>query len=214
GEDRGRARNPSRCGEAGGASPLGQRVERGEARRRLDVLRRTVLAQGADQLVDLPKRVARHFLDGLEGRARALEVLLLEKAGAAGLDEHHVDRMAGRVVQVAGDAGALLRGRETPLALRFALGPKRPLLQLRESLATEARAVSGGPGRRPDSGSEQELGPELAGDDVRPQQYEEAEHGGGVPESRTRVVTVLGDREEGDREANRRGEPVSARVDG
>ena len=38
--------------------------------------------------------------------------LSVPQASQAGLDEDHVDRVAGRVVQVAGDAGALLGGRQ------------------------------------------------------------------------------------------------------
>ncbi len=65
-------------------------------------------------------------------------------------------------MEVAGDARALLGGREAALSLGLALCAQRSLLELCEPLASESRAVAGEPGRRPDDGPEQELGRELA----------------------------------------------------
>jgi hypothetical protein len=63
----------------------------------------------------------------------------------AGVHEDHVDRVAGGVVQVAGDPGALLGGRQPALALG--------------ALAAGARALADQPGRPPDEDAEDALGP-------------------------------------------------------
>ena len=60
------------------------------------------------------------------------------QAPEPGVDEDHVDRVAGGVVQVAGDARALLGGGEAPLALGLALGAQRALLELGHPLADAA----------------------------------------------------------------------------
>ena len=59
-------------GEPGGAVALGERVECGEARRRLDLapVGGAVLAQSADELVDLAQRLAGDLLDRLERDTR------------------------------------------------------------------------------------------------------------------------------------------------
>jgi hypothetical protein len=64
--------------------------------------------------------------------------VLLQKPWGTGLHEDHVDGMARGVVQIAGDAGALLGGRQTPLAFGFALGAPRALYDLREPLSPQS----------------------------------------------------------------------------
>src|SRR6266545_7326691 len=116
---------------------LRKHLERGKTGRRLDPRDRAVLPQRPHELVDLVERVAGHLLDRLERLAGALQILLLEESRRAGLDEDHVDRVAGGVVEVAGDAGALLGRRQAALALGLALRAQRPLLELREALAPQ-----------------------------------------------------------------------------
>jgi hypothetical protein len=88
--------------EARGAVALGKRLESGEAEGRLDnsaaVRGPVVVAQGADELVDLDERLARHLLDRLEGFLRTLGISFAEQPRGAGLDEDDVDRMARGVV--------------------------------------------------------------------------------------------------------------------
>ena len=88
--------------------------------------------------------------------AGALEVLLLEQPRRPGLDEDHVDRVAGGVVQVAGDAGALLGRGEAALALGLPLGAKGSLLELGDPRAPQADAVADHPCPAPDEGAEEE----------------------------------------------------------
>jgi hypothetical protein len=80
-------------------------VEIGEAGRRRPGV---VVAQAADETVDLTDRLPRDLLDRLQRRAGAGGVALLEQPGGARLDADDVDRVAGGVVQVAGDPRALL----------------------------------------------------------------------------------------------------------
>ena len=116
----GRRRRARRRGGARRASRA--RRDREAAR---PAVRRAVLAENADELVDLAQRLACDLLDRLERGPRSLGILLLQQPRRAGLDEDHVDRVAGRVVEVAGDARALLGGREAALALGLPLGPQR-----------------------------------------------------------------------------------------
>ena len=136
---------------------LGERVERGETRGRLDLAGRDVLAQRADELVDLAERVARDLFDCPERGAGSRRIPFLQQAGRTRLDEDHVDRVPGRVVQVAGDAHALLRRGEPPLSFGLALGVPGALLELGDPLPTEPRPVSGEPGGRPYPGTEEDL---------------------------------------------------------
>ena len=102
-------------------------VERGEPGRRLDLapVGGAVLAENADELVDLRQGLACDVLDRLERGSRSRRILLLQEACGSGLHEDDVDRVAGGVVQVAGDPGALLGGCEAPLALGLPLCPQR-----------------------------------------------------------------------------------------
>jgi hypothetical protein len=137
----------------------------------------------------------------------------MQKACGAGLDEDHVDRVAGGVVQVAGDAGPLLGRRQAPLAFGLVLGPQRALLQLSEPLSAQSRPVAGEPGGCPDESSEEELGREPVTDKVRPEENDQAPHEHGRPNARARLVAVVSGRVECDREADRRAEAVSEPVE-
>src|SRR5919198_1303420 len=85
-----------------------ERLERGEPGGRLDrggaSVKRVFLAQHADELVDLADRLPGDVLDRLERGTDGLGVSFLEEPGGAGLDQDHVDRVAGGVVQVACDS--------------------------------------------------------------------------------------------------------------
>jgi hypothetical protein len=117
-------------------------------------------------------------------------------------------------VQVASNACALLGGRQAPLALGLSLGPQRALLELGKPLSPQSRPVPGEPGGCPDDGPEEKLGREPVADQVRREQGDEAGRKGDRPDSRTRLVTVFGDRVEGNREADRRAEAISEPVQG
>jgi hypothetical protein len=94
-----------------------QGAERGEPRRSLNLPgRRAALAQRADDLVDLLGRVPGQFLDRLKGRQRAVGVAVMPQPGRTGPDRDHTERVTSRVVQVAGDPGALLSDREQATA--------------------------------------------------------------------------------------------------
>jgi hypothetical protein len=200
--------------EPGGAVALGKGVERGETGRRLHPVGGTVFAQRPDELVDFADRVACDRLDRLERFTRAPRVVLLQKPSGAGLDEDDVDRMACGVVQIAGDAGALLGGRQAALAFGLALGPPRAFHNLREPLSPQSRPVAGEPGGQPDGRAEQQLGREAIADHVRPDQDDEAAGKDDRPGAWVRLVTVLGCRVEGDRKADRWTEAVSEAVEG
>src|SRR5262245_666157 len=120
-----------------------QRVQRRESGRRLDgPVDRAALAQGADDHVDLPGRLAGQLLDRLEGAQGAVGVFTVSEPGRAGADGDHADRVAGRVVEVAGDPGALLDGGELALALRLPLDARGPLTELGELLAPQPRPLA------------------------------------------------------------------------
>jgi putative membrane protein len=128
--------------------------------------------------------------------------VLLQKSCSAGLDEDHVDGMAGGVVQIAGDARPLLGGRQAPLAFGIALGSLRALLDLLEPFSSQARPVAGEPGGDPDDGAERQLGGEPIADQVGPEQDEEAGYKYRRPGAWTRLVAVLGGGVEGDCETD------------
>jgi hypothetical protein len=97
---------------------------------------RVVLAQCPHQLVDLADGRAGHFLDGGDRTSEPFGVAIVQQPGGAGLDEDHVDGMAGGIMQFASDAGALLRGREASLPRSLAFGQCRLLFELADPLAT------------------------------------------------------------------------------
>ena len=136
----------------------GQGVERGETGGRLHLasLDGAVFPQRANELVDLAHGLAGDLLDRLERDTRPCGVLLLQQAGGAGLDEDHVDRVAGRVVEVAGDAGALLGDREAAFALGVPLRSQRALLQLGDARAALAEPVADHPRAAPNERSGEE----------------------------------------------------------
>jgi hypothetical protein len=82
-----------------------------------------VVAQHADETVDVADGVPGDVLDGLDRLAGAGGVALLQQAGRAGLHQDHGDRVAGRVVQLPRDAGALVSGDQVPLAFGVGLEP-------------------------------------------------------------------------------------------
>ena len=120
---------------------LDERVERGQAGRRLDAVG-ALVAQRAHQLVDLADGLARDLLDR---RERALRAPRGSRSALQppepGVDEDDVDRVAGRVVQVAGDPRALLGGGQAALRCLDALGASAPARSVR---------VAGQPGAAPD----------------------------------------------------------------
>jgi hypothetical protein len=121
-----------------------ERVERREAGRRIDrSIRGARVAQRADDLVDLADRLARQLLDRLQRRLRALGIP--SHAGGTGAQRDHADRVAGGVMEVAGDPGALLGGREATLAFARALRIESALPELRDVRAAQARALAGEP---------------------------------------------------------------------
>src|SRR6185312_575795 len=142
--------------DAGRAVPLDERVKRAEPGRRLDRLVGRVLAQPAHQLVDLADGLAGDVLDRRERRAGRLGVALLKQPGRARLHQDHVDRVGGRVVQVARDPGALLRGRQAALAGGVALRPRDPLLLFGPAPAAPAQAVAKAPRHAPDDDAEED----------------------------------------------------------
>ena len=166
---------------------LGESLERGEPRGRLDLALRKVVAECAHELVDLAERVARDLLHRVERGPGAGRIALLEQSGRTGLDEDDVDRVPGRVVQVAGDAHALLRGGEPALALGLSLGVPGALLELGDPLASQPGTVPGEPGGRPHAGAEEELGREAVPHEVRAQESNDARG-----ESRPAQPGVLG----------------------
>ncbi len=134
------------------AMAFGERLEGGEPRRRFDLtpVGGAVLAENAHELVDLPERLACDFLDRLQRGSRSRWILLLQQACSPGLDEDHVDRVAGGVVEVTGDAGAFLRGCQASLALGLALGPQCPVHELGQARAALTDPVADDPRAAPD----------------------------------------------------------------
>jgi hypothetical protein len=198
-------------GEAGGAVSLDERLEGGEPERRLHcsacVFSEIVLAQSSDELVDLTERLARHLLDRLERGLRALRVLLIEQPCRARLNEDDVDRVAGRVVEVARDAGAFLRSGEAALALGFTLGATKLLLEVGDPCAPLADSVADHPRPTPDEGAEEEGdGRELVLRDTGGTgvEDEEARHDPArQPPRRSRLLGAQGEEVEGDGRAER-----------
>jgi ABC-type multidrug transport system ATPase subunit len=212
--------------ETGGAVALRERVERREAERRLHLARRlqraAVVAQDADELIDVVHRLARDLLDRLEGRSRPLGILLAQEAGGAGLDEDDVDRMAGRVVEVTGDARAFLGGGQAALALCLALRPQSALLELGHALAAHPHAIAEDPRAAPDERSEEErnggelITGETDGADVGDEETDYSR--GGQPRGHARLFGARGQEIERNRRAERRAgrisEPVQRRARG
>ena len=137
---------------------FGERLEGGEPRRRFDLtpVGGAVLAENAHELIDLPERLACDFLDRLQRGSRSRRILLLQQACSPGLDEDHVDRVAGGVVEVTGDAGAFLRGGQTSLALGLPLGPQRAFHQLGQARAALSDPVAQDPRAAPDEAAGEE----------------------------------------------------------
>ena len=188
--ERWRSASVSRAASPGGGSTASDGLPLG-----------VVVAEGGDELVDLAERLPRDLLDRLQRLAGAIEVvLLLEEPRRPGLDEDHVDRVPGRVVQVARDARALLGGGEAPLALGLALGAEGSLLELGDPGPPLAHAVADHPCPAPDEGAEEERdGRELvfretgcAGVDRVEPDHDEA----GQPPRRARPLGTQGEEEQ------------------
>jgi hypothetical protein len=159
-----------------------QRVERGEPRRSLDdPVRRAALAERADHVVDLLDRLPCHLLDRLQGEERAVGVLVVPQPGCAGADGDHADRVAGGVVEIAGDPGALLGGGEQALALHLPLGAQGAFSELGQLLAPQARSLASEPGDGPREtgmeGFDSEKGP-LRGGGCAQVRHEQPDHAG------------------------------------
>ncbi len=105
--------------------------------------------------------VSLDLLDGVERAPGGGRILLVQQPRRAGLHQDHVDRVAGRVVQLPGDPGALLGGGEPALPFGVALGAPGAFLQLGELVATQPGPVTGDirPGEQ--QRGEQQLGKEL-----------------------------------------------------
>src|SRR6516225_5759442 len=107
----------------GGAVTGRERAQRRESGRRLDrpaiSVTSSVLAQPADQLVNLTDRVAGDLLDRRERLLDRGWVALLEQPGSPRLDQNHVDRVRRRIVQVSRYPGALLGCDEPSLAVEL-----------------------------------------------------------------------------------------------
>src|SRR5207247_1485729 len=76
----------------------------------------------ADELVVVGDRLAGDVFDRRQRRAGALGLAIVAKPRCSGAYCDHVERVAGGVVQVAGDAGAFLGDRELPLARGLLFG--------------------------------------------------------------------------------------------
>ncbi len=122
--------------------------------------------------------------------------------------------MAGRVVQVAGDAHALLGGGEPALALGLALGPPGAVLELGDPLPPQPRAIAGEPGRRPHTRTEEELGSEPLPHEVGAEERRDTGGQRSAAQPCIDPVAILGHGIEGNGEADRRSEAVAKPIQG
>ena len=130
-----------------------------------------------------------------ERLARLVGIALGLEPAHAGMDEDHVDRVPCRVVEVAGDATALLGRGQAALALSLALGAQRALLELGDALAPEPGPIAGQPRAAPDGDPEQDLRAEdAAGHNMH------AEHRGHYAQGQARALarSVAGERQQVD----------------
>ena len=100
--------------------------------------------------------VSRKFLDRLQRQLGPLG--LPPQPRCAGPKRDHADRVAGGVVEVTSDPGALLRSGEATLAFRLVLGAQGALSQIGEVLAPQARPLAGEPSDRPREARMNQLG--------------------------------------------------------
>ena len=127
---------------------LDEGVEGGQPDRRRDGLGGVLLAEDVHEAVDLADRLTSNLLDRLERGAGALGIALAQEPRRAGLDEDDVERVPGRVVQVAGDSRALLGDGDPQLPLRL-------LLAAADALAPHPHAVADHPRAAPEQTAEQ-----------------------------------------------------------
>ena len=104
--------------QAGRAGPRDQAVQLGQAGGGGPGRRLVALAEHVQDRAELPQCVVGGLLDGLQGAAGLARLLVHQVQGHAGLDVDQGDVVGEHVVQLAGDAHALLAG--PPLRL---LGP-------------------------------------------------------------------------------------------
>ena len=117
-------------------------------------------------------------------------------------------------MQVAGDAHALLRRGEPPLAFGLALGVPGALLELGDPLPTEPRPVSGEPGGRPYPGAEEDLRRKAVSHEVRPEKSQGAGRDKDPAQAVVGFVPHFCHGVKGDGEADWRPEPVAESVQG
>ena len=157
-----------------------------------------VLAEEADDAIDLLDRLARKVLDRRDGLRRALAVALAQHARGPRLHQDRVEGVSGGVVELAGDPGALFGDDELVLA------PSVVEL-VGDTGAEEPAPVTDQPRARPDEPREQVVRDRVRGDgDLDQHQRHPACGRGG--EHRPRPPPPRTDRErvEGDRRRRRR----------
>jgi hypothetical protein len=143
------------------------------------------VAEGSDDLIDLPGGVPGELLDRVKRRPGTLGVPVVAHPRGARSDGDHVDGVSGGVVEVAGDPGPLLGHRQAALPFRLTIGAESALLQLGDLLAAQTGSLAGEPRDRPGEPGEQELGPGkgAAAKAGRPEVRgeERDDHGGAAP---------------------------------
>src|SRR5215207_1162359 len=82
---------------------------------------------------------------------------MVPQPGRAGADGDHADGVAGRVVEVAGDPGALLGDGEESLTLSVPLGAQGAVPELGDLLAPQAGSLASEPGSGPGKAGVQQL---------------------------------------------------------
>ena len=190
-------------------SVLGEEgAERGEAGRGVDDTSRGVDGpQSADELVDVGGRLAGDVLDRRQRRAGALGLAIVAKPRRSGAYRDHVERVAGGVVQVAGDAGALLGDRELPLARGLLFGEDGALAEFGHLLAAQPGAFAREPrGDVGEAGVDQVAARQADGRHARTEICDEQDHhdAGVARRPRRRVVAAAGEQVQRRRRSQRR----------
>ena len=147
---------------AGAARALDQRVELAQRRLRR-VLGVLVGVQHAEQRAHLGERLAPGALDQLGGGDRARRVALEDPPRAAGLDDHHRDRVRDDVVHLARDPAALVGDRALGLRLALLVRAHGGLVQL----GGEPRAAADGAAGEQEQRAERRREEDVARDERR-----------------------------------------------